>query len=89
MKNFEIFFHVRIDTSVIVNNIKKYSKNFPFLAKVLPWSADAHYDKKKFYCKIFCLQRKIDGAPLRCVGVCVQKLVFTNSIVCLLLKTNF
>ena len=89
MKNFKNFFHVRVDTSVIVNNIKKDFKNFYFLAKFLSWSADAHYDEKNFYCKIFCLQRKIDGAPLRCVGVCVQKLVFTNSIVCLLLKTNF
>ena len=35
MKNFEIFFDVYMDTSVIVNNIKKSFKIFHFLAKFL------------------------------------------------------
>ena len=39
MKNFEIFFDVYMDTSVIVNNIKKNFKIFHFLAKFFPWSA--------------------------------------------------
>ena len=33
MKNFEIFFDVHMDTSVIVNNIKKNFKIIHFLAK--------------------------------------------------------
>ena len=35
MKNFEIFFAVYMDTSVIVNNIKKNFKIFHFSAKFL------------------------------------------------------
>ena len=35
MKNFEIFFDVHMDTSVIVDNIKKNFKIFHFLAKFL------------------------------------------------------
>ena len=36
MKKFEIFFDVHMDTSVIVNNIKKIFKIFNFLAKFFP-----------------------------------------------------
>ena len=53
MKNFKKFFHVQVDTSVIVNNIKKYFKNFYFLAKFLSWGADAHCDEKNFIAKFF------------------------------------
>ena len=48
MKNFEIFFDVYMDTSVIVNNIKKNFKIFHFLAKFFPWSAHAQSLKKVF-----------------------------------------
>ena len=48
MKNFEIFFDVHMDTSVIVNDIKKIFKFFYFLAKFLSWSVNATYNKKNF-----------------------------------------
>ena len=89
MKNFKIFFHVRVNTSVIVNNIKKNFKNFYFLAKFLSWSADAQCDEKNFYCKIFCLQRKLDDAKLEYVSVGVQKLIFSSKHTIELVKTNF
>ena len=89
MKNFEIFFHVRMDTSVIVNNIKKDFKKFSFLAKFLSWSADAHCDEKNFHCKILCLQRKLDDAKLEYVSVGIQKLVFSSKHTIELVKTNF
>ena len=53
MKNFETFFDVHMDTSVIVNDIKKNFKIFYFLAKFFSWIANAHYDEKKFCCKSF------------------------------------
>ena len=53
MKNFEIFFDVYMDTSVIVNNIKKNVKMFHFLAKFFPWSADAQPHEKYFFTKKF------------------------------------
>ena len=53
MKNFEIFFDEHMDTSVIVNNIKKNFKIFDFLAKFFPWSAHAQSPKKKFFAKKF------------------------------------
>ena len=89
MKNFKIFFHVRVDTSLIVNNIKKNFKMFYFLAKFLSWSADAHCEEKNFYCKILCLQRKLYDAKLEYVSVGVQKLVFRSKHTIELVKTNF
>ena len=89
MKNFKKFFHVRVDTSVIVNNIKKNFKSIYFLAKFLSWSADVHCDEKNFYCKIFCLHRKLDDAKLEYVSVRVQKLVFSSKHTIELVKTNF
>ena len=65
MKNFKTFFDVHMDTSVIVNSIKKNFKFFYFLAKFFSWSANAHFDEKKFWCKIFCLQNKSDFTDLR------------------------
>ena len=89
MKIFEIFFDVLMDTSMIVNDIKKNLDFFYFLAKFFSWSANAHYDKKYFCCKIFCLQKRSDVADLRYVDVGIKKLFFSSTIVCLLLKTNF
>ena len=56
MKNFEIFFDVYMDKSVIVNNIKKKFKIFHFLVKFMSWSANAHYDEKNFWSKILCFE---------------------------------
>ena len=56
MKNFEIFFVVYMDKNVIDDNIKKNFKIFYFLAKILSWRANTHFDEKKFCCKMFCLQ---------------------------------
>ena len=53
MKNFEIFFDVHMDTSVIVNNIKKNFKIFHFLAKFFPWSAHAQPLKNFLFAKKF------------------------------------
>ena len=53
MKNFEIFFDVYMDKSVIVNNFKKNFKIFNFLAKFFPWSAHAQPQKKIFLTKKF------------------------------------
>ena len=53
MKNFEIFFDVHMDTSVVVNNIKKNFKIFHFLAKFFPWNAHAQPPKKFFFAKNF------------------------------------
>ena len=89
MKNFKKFYHVRVGTSVIVNNIKKDFKKFYFLAKFLSWSTDAHCDEKNFHCKIFCLQRKLDDAKLEYVSVGVQKLIFSSKHTIELVKTNF
>ena len=89
MKNFKNFFHVRVDTSVIVNYIKKNFKNIYFLAKFFSWSTDAHCDEKYLYWKIFWLQRKIDDAKLEYVSVRVQKLVFSSKLTIELVKTNF
>ena len=57
MKNFEIFFDVHMDTSVIDNNIKKNFEFFYFLAKFLYSNANAGCDKNHFRCKIFCLHQ--------------------------------
>ena len=89
MNNFEIFFDVHMDTSVIVNNIKKNFKIFHFLAKFLSWNADAHSDEINFYCKIVCLQRILDDAKLEYISVGVQKLVFSSKHTIELVKTNF
>ena len=53
MKNFEIFFDERMDTSVIVNNIKKNFEIFDFLAKLFSWSAHAQPQKNYFFAKKF------------------------------------
>ena len=53
MKNFEIFFGVHMDTSVIVNNIKKNFKIFHYLAKFFPWSSQGQPPKKIFFTKKF------------------------------------
>ena len=53
MTNFEIFFDVHMDTSVIVDNIKKNFKIFHFLAKFFPWSAHGQLLKKIFFVKKF------------------------------------
>ena len=53
MKNFEIFFDVHMDTSVIVDNIKKNFKIFHFLVKFFPWSTHAQPLKKFFSTKKF------------------------------------
>ena len=58
MKNFEIFFDVHMDTSVIVNNIKKNFKFFHFTTKFFSWSANVQSDEKNFCCKIFSLLKK-------------------------------
>ena len=57
IKNFEIFFDVHMDTSVIDNNIEKCFEIFYFLAKFLYSNANAGCDKKHFCCKIFCLHQ--------------------------------
>ena len=56
MKNFKKIFDVHMDTSVIVNDIKKDFKYHYFLAKFLLWRANPHYDEKNFCCKIFCFE---------------------------------
>ena len=59
MKNFEKFFDVYMDTSVIVNNIKKNFKIFHFLAKFFPWNAHAQpakiffFRQKVYFCPYF------------------------------------
>ena len=53
MKIFEIFFDVHMDTSVIVDNLKKNFKIFHFLAKFFPWSAHGQLLKKIFFVKKF------------------------------------
>ena len=53
MKNFKIFFDVHMDTSVIVNNIKKKFQNFNFLAKFFAWSAHAQSLEKIIFAKKF------------------------------------
>ena len=53
MKNFEIFFDVYMNKSVIVNNVKKNFKIFHFLAKFFPWSAHARSLRKIFCAKKF------------------------------------
>ena len=58
MKNFEIFFDVYMDTSVIVNNIKKNLNFFHFMTKFFSWNANVQSDEKNFCCKIFSLLKK-------------------------------
>ena len=89
MKNFNNFFDVHMDISVIVNDIKKNFKFSYFMAKFFSWSANTHYDEKNFCYKIFCWQNKSDVTDLRYVSVAIKKLVFSSTIVYLLLKTNF
>ena len=55
MKNFKIFFNEHMDTSLIVNNIKKNFKILDFLAKFFPWSAHAQPPKNSFFAKKFIL----------------------------------
>ena len=52
-KNFEIFFDVHMDTSVIVDNLKKKFKIFYFLAKFFPWGAHGQLLTKHFFAKKF------------------------------------
>ena len=89
MKNFKIFFDVHMDINVIVNDFKKHFKFSYFMAKFFSWIANTHYDEKNFCCKIFCWQNKSDVTDLRYVSVAIKKLVFSSTIVYLLLKTNF
>ena len=58
INKFEIFFDVHMDTSVIVNNIKKNFKFFHFTTKFFSWSANVQSDEKNFCCKIFSLLKK-------------------------------
>ena len=53
MKNFKIFFDEHMDTSMIVNNIKKNFKIPDFLAKFFPWSVHGQPNEKFFFAKNF------------------------------------
>ena len=65
MKNFKIFFDEHMDTSVIVNDIKKDLEIFHFSAKFLCWIAKIQCDKKYFCCKILDFPKKWDSENLR------------------------
>ena len=65
MKNFEIFFDVHMDTSVIVDNIKKNFKIFHFLAKFLNFLKGPSMD---FFSKIGFLSPHMHGCFSCCYG---------------------
>ena len=74
-----------MDTSVIVDIIKKNFEIFDFLARFLCWIAKEKCDEKIFCCKILGSLIKWDGENMKYVGDFTQKLVFAT----LLQKTNF
>ena len=73
-------FCVVIVKSMVIKNIKKNFQNFCFSDHFLTVCANAQLHGKKFYCKIFCLQKKSTGANLKHIHMCVQKLVFSSKI---------
>ena len=58
-----------MDTSVIVDNIKKIFEIFDFLAKFLCWIAKVQCDEKNFCCKILGSPKKWDGENKTYVSV--------------------
>ena len=89
MKNFEIFFDVHMDTSVIVDNIKKNFKIFHFLAKFFPWSAHGQLLKKNFFVTV-CVrasQQKF-GPKIKNFKIFFD-IIFNHTCVHMHIKKNF
>ena len=70
-------FGVVIVKNMVIQNIKKIFENFHFSDHFLTVCANAQFNAKNFFCKIFCLQKKLIGANLKGIDMCVRKLVFS------------
>ena len=76
MKNFENFFGVHMDTSAIVNNVKKNFKIFNFLAKFFSWLVTAPLSKHSL---LVCLTNFSPQRYIVCQTLCLANGDFQDS----------